>query len=149
MGCGANIGCTAAQWIEQHAKVVRKRRFQVDSGLAAKDLLMEVERFDSFYSRSRQDLCHPHEAKLSNMSTPGKFGAERIVGAWIAEKRYFKPGVFPANSTTLKVQDVSHYTQIIWRDTREVGCSTRTGKSEQILVCRYNSPGNVVGKRPI
>ncbi|NTZ42121.1 SCP-like extracellular [Altererythrobacter sp. SALINAS58] len=81
--------------------------------------------------------------------TPGKFGAKRMVRAWIAEKRHFKHGVFPANSSTSNVQDVSHYTQIIWRETREVGCSTSTGENEQILVCRYNSPGNVVGRRPI
>ncbi|WP_082992803.1 CAP domain-containing protein [Erythrobacter sp. QSSC1-22B] len=81
--------------------------------------------------------------------TPGRFGTRRKVAAWIAEKRHFKPGVFPANSTTTRVEDVSHYTQIIWRDTHEVGCSVSRGKHEEILVCRYHSPGNVIGTRPI
>lgn len=81
--------------------------------------------------------------------TPDKFGPRRMVAAWAAEKRHFKPGVFPANSTTTKVEDVSHYTQIIWRGTREIGCATSKGELEEILVCRYNSPGNVMGTSPL
>lgn len=80
--------------------------------------------------------------------TTGKFGPRRMVAAWVAEKRHFKPGVFPENSTTRRVEDVSHYTQIIWRDTQEVGCSVSRGRNEEILVCRYQSPGNVIGSRP-
>lgn len=81
--------------------------------------------------------------------TAGRFGPQRMVAAWVAEKRHFKPGVFPANSVTGQVEDVSHYTQIIWRDSREVGCSVSRGAAEDILVCRYKSPGNVVGTSPI
>jgi hypothetical protein len=81
--------------------------------------------------------------------TAGRFGPQRMVAAWLAEKRYFKPGIFPANSTTGQVKDVSHYTQIIWRGSREVGCSASRGAVEDILVCRYNSPGNIFGSRPI
>jgi hypothetical protein len=81
--------------------------------------------------------------------TAGRFPPQRMVAAWVAEKRHFKPGVFPANSRTGKVGDVSHYTQIIWRDSHEVGCSLSRGAAEEILVCRYNSPGNVLGTSPI
>lgn len=81
--------------------------------------------------------------------TAGKFGPARMVAGWISERRHFKPGVFPANSTTGRVEDVSHYTQIVWRSTRELGCAIARSGSEDILVCRYRSPGNVVGKSPI
>lgn len=80
--------------------------------------------------------------------TPGAFGPERMVGAWIAEKRHFRPGAFPANSTTGKVEDVSHYTQIIWRTSRQLGCAIARGDREEILVCRYSAPGNVIGSSP-
>lgn len=80
--------------------------------------------------------------------TPHRFAPERMVQRWIAEKEHFKPGVFPANSRTGSVQDVSHYTQIVWRDTTEVGCSLSRGAREEILVCRYSAPGNVIGSRP-
>jgi pathogenesis-related protein 1 len=41
-----------------------------------------------------------------------------------------------------------HYTQIIWRDTREVGCGVARGARREVWVCEYNPPGNWVGKRP-
>ncbi len=81
--------------------------------------------------------------------TPGAFGPESMVGLWIAEKGHYVPGVFPANSRSGRVQDVSHYTQLIWKDTTHVGCGLGRGAQEEILVCRYHSPGNVIGRRPI
>ena len=41
-----------------------------------------------------------------------------------------------------------HYTQLVWRDTKEVGCGVaRKGRTE-IWVCDYNPPGNWIGQRP-
>lgn len=80
--------------------------------------------------------------------TPGHFHPEAMVGLWASEKRYFKPGVFPANSTTGRVADVSHYTQMVWRDTQQVGCALASGAREEILVCRYSAHGNIRGRVP-
>ena len=80
--------------------------------------------------------------------TPGRFSPERMVGLWIAEKENFKDGVFPASSTTGRVEDVSHYTQVVWRDSERVGCAISSGSREEILVCRYSRAGNVMGKAP-
>jgi hypothetical protein len=71
-----------------------------------------------------------------------------MVDAWRREKRYFKYGTFPGNSTTGRVEDVGHYTQLVWRDTNEVGCALASSSGEQVLVCRYSSPGNYRGERP-
>jgi hypothetical protein len=81
--------------------------------------------------------------------TPGAYRPERMVSAWIAEKKFFRYGVFPANSTTGDVRDVSHYTQVIWRSSRKVGCAISRSDAEEILVCRYDAPGNVLGSSPI
>jgi len=81
--------------------------------------------------------------------TPGQFTPERMVGLWLAEKQFFKNGVFPANSTSGNSRDVGHYTQIIWRRSTEVGCSLARGRDEDILVCRYATAGNVWGQSPL
>lgn len=81
--------------------------------------------------------------------TPGRFGPEAMIGLWLAEGAHFRPGTFPLVSTTGDVADVSHYTQVIWRDTRQVGCALSRGGDEDILVCRYSRAGNVIGSRPL
>jgi hypothetical protein len=81
--------------------------------------------------------------------TRGRFQPERMIGRWIEEKQYFRQGVFPANSVTGNSHDVSHYTQVIWRSTQEVGCALSRGPREDILVCRYLVPGNVHGQKPL
>lgn len=79
--------------------------------------------------------------------TKGYYPLEARIEAWIREKRYFKPGTFPDNSVTGKVADVGHYTQLMWRDTHEVGCAQATGAREDVFVCRYSSAGNYIGER--
>lgn len=80
--------------------------------------------------------------------TRGYFAPEAMVSAWVREKQYFRPGVFPNNSTTGSVEDVGHYTQLVWRATGEVGCARAASGSEDILVCRYAEAGNYIGERP-
>lgn len=80
--------------------------------------------------------------------TRGYYTFEAMVDGWVREKRNFKPGAFPNNSATGKVADVGHYTQLMWRTTREVGCAKATGQQEDVLVCRYSDAGNYIGERP-
>lgn len=80
--------------------------------------------------------------------TPGAYTPEEMVGGWIEEKRYFRPGRFPDNSATGDFADVGHYTQLMWRESDRVGCALARGAEEEILVCRYRTAGNVVGERP-
>ena len=70
-----------------------------------------------------------------------------LINAWAAEKRFFKPGIFPNVSTTGNWASVAHYTQIIWPTTTKVGCGVTLSRGINWLVCRYAPPGNVVGKR--
>lgn len=80
--------------------------------------------------------------------TRGYYAPEAMVDAWVREKRNFRPGVFPYNSTTGNVEDVGHYTQMVWRSTNEVGCAEAANANEDILVCRYSEAGNYIGERP-
>ena len=80
--------------------------------------------------------------------TKGYFAPEAMVDAWIREKKFFRPGLFPDNSTTGKVEDIGHYTQVVWRATREVGCAQAASAAEDILVCRYAEAGNYRGEQP-
>lgn len=81
--------------------------------------------------------------------TVGYYQPEAMVGLWTAEKRDFKAGIFPNNSRDGNVENVTHYTQLIWSRTGAVGCAVEPNGQEDILVCRYSQAGNVLGQRPI
>lgn len=82
------------------------------------------------------------------IGTAGRFAPEAMVGGWTREKADFMPGAFPRVSRTGDWADVAHYTQMVWRDTREVGCAIGRGARADVLVCRYAAPGNIVGHAP-
>lgn len=100
------------------------------------------------FAHSPADPTDP-EVQGENLwaGTRGAWSPEEMVGLWIAEKRDFRPGVFPAVSKSGDLEKVGHYTQLIWRNTRKVGCALARGAREDVLVCRYSEGGNVIGER--
>ncbi len=83
------------------------------------------------------------------MGTSGRFSYTQMVDAWGSEKKYFKYGTFPNVSSTGNWTDVGHYTQIVWKNTTEVGCAGVDGRDGNYrFVCRYVSPGNFRGQKP-
>lgn len=83
------------------------------------------------------------------MGTKGYYVPENMVGAWVREKKFFKSGRFPNNSTTGNVSDVGHYTQLVWRETGSVGCAKAANAQAEFLVCRYSDAGNYIGESPL
>ena len=84
------------------------------------------------------------------MGSRGLYDYEVMVGSFLEERRYFRSsGTLPDLSTTGRWEDVGHYTQIIWRGTRKVGCALAEGQSYDYLVCRYFPAGNVFGQNPL
>ena len=45
-------------------------------------------------------------------------------------------------------KQVGHYTQMVWKGTKMVGCAQSTGNRCSTVVCRYYPPGNYQGQRP-
>jgi uncharacterized protein YkwD len=81
------------------------------------------------------------------MGTRGAYAPEEMIGGFIAEAQHFTPGRFPQVSRTGNWADVGHYTQLVWANTRTVGCALAEGGGDEYLVCRYWPAGNVVGQR--
>ncbi len=76
----------------------------------------------------------------------GFYSAEEMIEGMVNEKRHFKRGQFPQVSKTGQWRDVGHYTQMIWRETTEIGCAVVPGGGNDWLVCRYWPAGNIYGK---
>lgn len=79
--------------------------------------------------------------------TKDDYSPDEMVGFFVDEGKMFKRGVFPEVSTTGRWEDVGHYTQLIWKDTREVGCAITSNPRRDVLVCRYSPMGNIVGQK--
>jgi flagellar motor protein MotB len=105
----------------------------------------------------RQELVHsPREGRgleRENLQQviPG-WSADQMMEGWLSEKEFFVPGLFPAVSTTGDWNVVSHFSQMLWPGTRELGCGIAAGGGFEWLVCRYlpggNRPGEWVGLAP-
>jgi hypothetical protein len=78
--------------------------------------------------------------------TTGAYTPEEMIGSFLEERIFFKRGLFPRVSTTGDWHDVGHYTQMIWQDTKEVGCAIERNAQDDFLVCRYAGAGNVMGE---
>jgi pathogenesis-related protein 1 len=74
--------------------------------------------------------------------TGGEFLPEQIVVGWASEGAKYD---YESNRCTGMC---GHYTQLVWRDTKEVGCAVARGGNREVWVCDYAPPGNYVGKRP-
>ncbi len=65
-----------------------------------------------------------------------------VVADWAAEASAYS---YRTNTCSGKC---GHYTQLVWRTTREVGCAAAHQPGRQVVVCEYNPPGNWQRERP-
>jgi pathogenesis-related protein 1 len=78
---------------------------------------------------------------------------EKAARSWINEKAFYHYGSIGDSATCDTGKVCGHYTQVVWKDTTQVGCATalyKTGfyKDWYLIVCKYKTPGNVRGQTP-
>ncbi|PRQ00564.1 Cysteine-rich secretory protein family protein [Enhygromyxa salina] len=77
---------------------------------------------------------------------------EQIVASWAAESEHFNY----ASNRCAAGQVCGHYTQVVWRDSTEIGCAVARCSSNSpfgggewfMAVCNYSPAGNYTGERP-
>ena len=99
------------------------------------------------FEHARQINGPGREGENLFTGTRGAYSYAEMVGLWVAEKKDFVNLPTPAFSRTGDGEAVAHYTQIVWRATRAVGCALASNRTDDYLVCRYSPPGNVYGQR--
>ena len=72
--------------------------------------------------------------------------------AWVDEKDFYRYGKV-GDAATCTQEPCGHYTQIIWKDTKKVGCAMSqytagTFNGGYVVVCKYQTPGNYIGETP-
>ncbi|GFP89705.1 pathogenesis-related protein pr-1 [Phtheirospermum japonicum] len=103
------------------------------------------------YARQRREDCaleHSHGPYGENIFWGSGDGwtPAQAAAAWVAERREYN---YWSNSCAFG-QQCGHYTQIVWRDTKKIGCAKVVcdGGKGVFMICNYNPPGNYIGERP-
>jgi uncharacterized protein YkwD len=85
---------------------------------------------------------HDYDSGLGeNLAWGTQLSPREAVQLWyeeIGEYNYASPGFGPAG----------HFTQVIWRESRQLGCGKAICRGDVFWVCRYSPPGNVEGEFP-
>ena len=68
----------------------------------------------------------------------------KMVESWAVEKENWPGGVLTKENADL----AGHYTQMVWKDTKQVGCGVAAASVNDYLVCQYSPTGNSIGKAP-
>jgi pathogenesis-related protein 1 len=68
--------------------------------------------------------------------------AFEVVNAWASEADSYR---YDTNTCR---GECGHYTQLVWRDTKQVGCAVARDSRREVWVCEYAPFGNIIGERP-
>ncbi|XP_043710090.1 pathogenesis-related protein 1A-like [Telopea speciosissima] len=71
--------------------------------------------------------------------------AAAAVKAWVDEKSDYDY----ATNTCVNGKMCGHYTQVVWKNSQQLGCaSVKCSDNAYLSVCSYYPPGNYIGERP-
>ena len=76
--------------------------------------------------------------------TSGYYSITQVVDSWGEEIEDYN---YKTNKCKVG-RACGHYTQIVWRDTKKVGCAQIECDGMTTWVCQYDPPGNWVGEKP-
>lgn len=134
--------------LELHNAARREVGVEVDLAWSP-NLAAQAQGYAETLARSGRFEHAPDVAEGENLfwfedSEQARPAAEASEG-WYAEKADYRYGPVPARAGR---KMVGHYTQMVWRETREVGIGMAQSKHGLYVVARYSPAGNIVGEKP-
>ncbi|XP_022988522.1 pathogenesis-related protein PR-1-like [Cucurbita maxima] len=111
----------------------------------------KLARYAQWYANKRRGDCalrHSGGPYGENIfwGSGNAWNPAQAVSDWVSERKWYS---YWANSC-VEGELCGHYTQIVWRSTRRIGCARVTcndGKGV-FITCNYDPPGNYIGERP-
>lgn len=78
----------------------------------------------------------------------GFFSPAGGVQMWAAEKSNYDGHPISQSDFAPGVPMIGQYTQMVWKDTTQIGCGIASDAGQTYLVCRYSPSGNFMGQTP-
>ena len=141
-GSAEPLSQVAQEWIKAHAAVRARAGL---TPLVWSGRLASVAQDWADQLRVRKHFSHRPDSRYGeNLFTISGASASpaKVVAEWASEARDYD---YRSNQCR---GVCGHYTQIVWRDTKEVGCGIARGGGREVWVCNYSPPGNWAGERP-
>ncbi|MDO8946950.1 MAG: CAP domain-containing protein [Desulfocapsaceae bacterium] len=118
----------------------------------SEELAVYAQRWADHLASSRCGIEHrPRSGKWQQkygenifIGTASYYRTSDAVKAWAKEKSHYRGGAIQGS----RFANVGHYTQMVWRNTRQIGCATSLCRGNLIVVCNYDPPGNFIGQKP-
>jgi hypothetical protein len=109
-------------------------------------LAAEAQRYAEVLAKSGCKLEHSRTEHGENLfGGSGKNSPDAVVERWAGEQRCFDYQTFPDCCSCT----CGHYTQLVWGETRHLGCGMATcADGAEVWVCNYDPAGNYVGSPP-
>ncbi|XP_071721147.1 pathogenesis-related protein 1C-like [Rutidosis leptorrhynchoides] len=80
-----------------------------------------------------------------NVATGSGLTGINAVSLWIAEKSYYTY----STNTCASGHVCSHYTQVVWSSSTQLGCArVQCNSGLYYVICNYYTPGNIAGQSP-
>lgn len=106
---------------------------------------------DHLASTSRRMEHRPHSGTWKQehgenlfMGTAGYYGVADAAAAWERERSAYDGRIIDGSN----LYACGHYTQLVWRNSKRIGCAKVECAGNVIIVCNYDPPGNVLGQTP-
>ena len=85
------------------------------------------------------DHQSPHGENLF-WGTAGRFSPQSAVESWYEE-------ITAHNFSSPELgEETGHFTQVVWKDSKHIGCGMAACRGNHYWVCRYSPAGNVSGR---
>jgi len=140
----AKHGLSPLQWSNQLAGYAQQWANELSNNQNC--AMLHRPNFGSFKQRFGENLFWASPEEWSDgIIKLQQFSAPDIVKAWAEEENFYN---YNTNQCQ-KGEDCGHYTQMVWRESRNVGCAIAICKNKaQIWACNYDPPGNYIGEKP-
>jgi hypothetical protein len=146
-----------------------RRALGVDPELPALEWSEELAVYAQDWSDNLASRCGTIEHRMPNLYGENiamrgssrliePFSPEEAVAGWVAEDACWDFGTIQGSESCdaqcaadANSNGCGHYTQVVWRNTRRVGCGysvCQNGFTYEVWVCNYDPPGNFIGQTP-
>ncbi|PWA66748.1 Allergen V5/Tpx-1-related protein [Artemisia annua] len=110
-----------------------------------------LARYADMYARQRRQDCllkHSNGPFGENIfwGSGDRWTPAQAAAAWVGEQRWYS---YRSNACG-GGRECGHYTQIVWKKTKRIGCARVTcfGGRGVFMTCNYYPPGNYIGEKP-